>query len=257
MKRFLALMGALLPLLSGSSIRAAEETGLRVVCWNIRHGQGMDGKHDLERIAAKINELKPDVVLLQEVDNRCKRSGSVDQAEEIGKLTKLHHAFGKAINFNGGEYGQAILSRYPLTQLKVHPLPGGGEKRIAFSARIESPMGAVTVATVHLAYENPNTQLLQAQTVSAALLAESSLPLILAGDFNAVATSPTLAVFAQAPWEIVPKAGATNTFPADKPDREIDFLIVRGFRAKKPIEVVEDTVSSDHRPLVTILEAVR
>lgn len=257
MKRFLALMGVFWPLLAMQAARAAEEAGLRVVCWNIRHGQGMDGKHDLERIAARINELEPDVVILQEVDNRCKRSGSVDQAEEIGKLTALKHAFGKAIDFNGGEYGQAILSRYPLAEPKVHPLPGGGEQRIAFSAQIETPMGAVIVASVHLDYQNPDTQLLQAQTVSSTLLAESSLPVILAGDFNAVATSPTLEVFAQAPWEIVPKAGATNTFPADKPDREIDFIVVRGLRPKKPIEVVDDGISSDHRPLVSLFEKVR
>jgi endonuclease/exonuclease/phosphatase family metal-dependent hydrolase len=257
MKRFLALMGALLPLLTMHSAYAADEAGLRVVCWNIRHAQGMDGKHDLERIAARINELEPDVVILQEVDNRCKRSGAIDQAEEIGKLTKLKHAFGKAINFDGGEYGQAILSRFPLTEPKVHPLPGGGEQRIAFSAQIETPMGAVMVASVHLDYQSPDTQLLQAQTVSSTLLAESGLPLILAGDFNAVATSPTLEVFAQAPWEIVPKAGLPNTFPADKPDREIDFIVVRGLRPKKPVEVVEDVVSSDHRPLVTLFEKVR
>ena len=52
---------------------------VRVLTYNIHHGEGMDGKIDLERIAAVIKRLEPDVVALQEVDVKTTRSQGVDQ----------------------------------------------------------------------------------------------------------------------------------------------------------------------------------
>ena len=86
------------------------------------------------------------MVVLQEVDNKCKRSGEVDQAAELARMTNLQYVFGKAMDDDGGESGQAILSRFPLSDLKVHRLPGEGEPRIAVSAQTETPFGPVTVA---------------------------------------------------------------------------------------------------------------
>lgn len=224
---------------------------LRVVSWNLHHGEGSDGKQDLARIAAVIQSQEPDVVILQEVDNKCQRSGQVDQAAELARLTQLQYVFGKAMDYDGGEYGQAILSRFPLTDLKVHRLPGDGEPRIAISAQTESHLGAITIAGVHLDYGDPARQLAQAQVASAALLGVSNLPLVLAGDFNATADSKTLAVFSQAPWVVVPKSGPAATEPAAKPEKEIDFTVVRGLRAVKPTVVVAEAVASDHRPILT------
>jgi endonuclease/exonuclease/phosphatase family metal-dependent hydrolase len=87
---------------------------LRIVSYNIRHGAGLDGKVDLQRIAKVIAKEKPEVVTLQEVDQECTRSGSVDQAAELGRLLKMEHRFGKFMDFQGGEYGMAVLSRFPI-----------------------------------------------------------------------------------------------------------------------------------------------
>ena len=60
---------------------------LRVATYNIRHGRGLDGRIDLERVAAAIEALGADVVLLQEVDQGTRRAAGVDQARELGRLT--------------------------------------------------------------------------------------------------------------------------------------------------------------------------
>ncbi|BCU77520.1 endonuclease/exonuclease/phosphatase family protein [Luteolibacter sp. LG18] len=246
------ILTLLTPLLLAVPCRGAEGSkALRVVSWNLHHGEGSDGKQDLARIAAVIQSQEPDVVVLQEVDNKCKRSGGVDQAAELARLTNLQYVFGKAMDHDGGEYGQAILSRFPLSDLKIHKLPGEGEPRIAISARTETPFGPLTVAGVHLDYGDPARQLVQAQVASAALLEVSTGPIVLAGDFNATAESKTLAVFSQAPWIVVPKSGSAATEPAVKPDKEIDFTVVKGLRPVKPTVVVAETAASDHRPIVT------
>lgn len=250
--RFLALLSILF--LTTGICRAGEDSkSIRVLSWNIHHGEGLDGKVDLARLAAVIQAQEPDVVMLQEVDNRCKRTGGVDQTAELAKLIGLQQVFGKAMDFQDGEYGQAILSRYPLSDLRIHRLPGEGEPRIALSAVAETPIGPVTVASIHLDYQDEARQLAQAQVASAALLEVATSPVILAGDFNANADSKTLGVFSQAPWTVVPKAGHPATHPAEKPTDEIDFTVVRGLATVKPTVVIPEAVASDHRPLLTIV----
>jgi endonuclease/exonuclease/phosphatase family metal-dependent hydrolase len=248
---------ALLCLCAMIVLPAAAESppdGLRVISWNIRHGRGMDGKIDLERIAGVLSKHRADLVLLQEVDRGCARSGAVDQAAEIGRLTGLHHAFGKAIDHDGGEYGLAILSRFPLGETKVHKLPGDGEARVVFAAAVETPIGTLTLASTHLDHQNVRRQLAQSQVAAAALL-ESPHPVILAGDLNARPDSHTVNVFSQAPWTLVTKEGPPATYPAPAPKSEIDYIILRGVRSKRPSVVIDEPLASDHRPVMATVIA--
>lgn len=80
---------------------------LRFVSYNIQHGEGMDGKINLKRIAEVIAKEKPDLVALQEVDKNCTRSGKRDIAKELGELLNMEFRFGKSMSFQGGEYGNA------------------------------------------------------------------------------------------------------------------------------------------------------
>ena len=93
---------------------------INVVSYNIKHGAGMDGRLDLSRSANVLEALKPDLVALQEIDNTCTRSGGKNQAAELGKALGMHHAFGKFMDFQGGEYGLAVLSRYPILKTVRH-----------------------------------------------------------------------------------------------------------------------------------------
>ncbi len=231
---------------------AGADGKLRVLCWNLHHGVGEDGKLDLERIATFIREQKPDVVALQEVDNRCRRSRSVDQAAELARLTGMHGAFGKAMDYDGGEYGQAILSRHPIGETKVHRLPGEGEPRIAFEAGIEMDGGKFVLVTVHLDHQREERRLKQAETLAAAL-GEVEGPVILAGDFNDVPGSATLKAFGD-PWRAVEKKEPALTCPAREPRVEIDHIFVRGFVPVGKAEVLPEAVASDHRPVAAVVE---
>ena len=71
---------------------------LRILSYNIHHGQGTDGIFDLERLARVISSVEPDLVALQEVDRATTRSGGVDQAAELARLTGMEAAFGKTIH---------------------------------------------------------------------------------------------------------------------------------------------------------------
>lgn len=249
----LMLMRRFFPLLCLSGVLHAEPVKeLRVMCWNLHHGVGEDDKLDLERIAAVIRAQKPDLVALQEVDNKCRRSKSVDQAAELAKLTGLSGAFGKAMDHDGGEYGQAILSRFPIGDTQVHRLPGDGEPRIAFEAAVKIEGKEVRMITVHLDHQQDERRLKQAETVSKALENHHE-PMILAGDFNDVPGSPPLGVFS-VPWKPLAKKDPVLTCPAGKPEVEIDHIIVRGLEPASPVEVLPEAVASDHRPLVVTVK---
>lgn len=224
---------------------------LRVMCWNIHHGVGEDGKLDLARIAALIKAQQPDVVALQEVDNKCHRSGSVDQAAELAKLTGMTGVFGKAMDHDGGEYGQAILSKHPIGETKIHRLPGDGEPRIGFEALVTIGGKPLRMVSVHLDHQQDARRLKQAETL-AALLEKGELPVILAGDFNDVPGSPVMKAFG-AGWTAMTKKEPVLTAPADKPAVEIDHVLLRGFEPKGPLEVLPEALASDHRPIAGVV----
>jgi endonuclease/exonuclease/phosphatase family metal-dependent hydrolase len=221
---------------------------LRLLSWNLHHGVGEDNNLDLDRIAALIREQKPDLVALQEVDNKCRRSNSVHQAAELARLTGLHFAFGKAMDHDGGEYGQAILSRFPIGDTQVHRLPGEGEPRIAFEAEVTIDGKPLRMITVHLDHQEDARRLTQAETLAKALENHHE-PMILAGDFNDVPDSAPLKAFV-APWTAVPKLEPKPTCPASAPKMEIDHIFLRGLTAMEPVKVLPEAVASDHRPLV-------
>lgn len=234
----------LLVCLSLSSLLDAES--VRMVCWNIHHGVGEDGRLDLERIAAVIQAEKPDVVALQEVDQSCGRSGRVDQAKELARLLGMRDVFGKAMDFDGGAYGLAVLSKLPIASHKVHRLPGGAEPRIALEVRLVHPAGEFALVNVHLDHHGEGRRLRQAEHLKQQLVGRDSI--VLCGDFNALPDSQTMQVFSE--WKTVGKVGPRLTQPAGAPRVEIDHVLLRGLEAKAGVKVIEEKVASDHRPLV-------
>lgn len=231
-----------------SSLGASE---LKVMAYNIKHGLGMDGKLDLERLAKIIEKENPDLVALQEVDKNCKRSGNVDQAAELGRLLKMNHAFGKFMDFQGGEYGMAVLSKLPLEKVTRHVLPPGAEPRCALEVVVK-PEGwteSLSFVGIHLDWTKGGFRPKQI-----AKLADKKGAVILAGDFNAERGSPTLKILQEADWKIL-REKPQNTFSAEQPKIEIDFFIARGLPKFTFVErVIDEKVASDHRPIVATLK---
>lgn len=240
-------------LLASSILVSAETQTLRVLSWNLHHGVGGDGKLDLQRIAKVIKDANPDLVALQEVDKNCKRSGHVDQAAELARLTGLQASYGKAMDFDGGEYGQAILSKNSPTTTRIHHLPGKGEPRIAFETIVSNAGFQLSFISIHLDL-NAGQRLDQATTLIQTLASSTGKPLILCGDFNDVPNSAPLKVITGA-LKNVPKQEPALTCPANKPDSEIDHVFLRGLEAAGPVIVIPETVASDHRPLLVDIKA--
>lgn len=239
--------------LSSLSFAGESSPTLRVMSWNLHHGAGMDGKIELSRIASIIKKERPDVVLLQEVDNQTSRSAKVDQAAELAKLTGMHGVFGKAMAYAGGGYGQAILTKIETTANIVHPLPSSAEPRIAFEATVTIHGTAIKVITAHLDL-NAEKRLAQATELNR-LFADTTQPIILGGDFNATPGSPAITQLANH-WHATEKSAPTLTSPADHPIEEIDHFFIKGCTLTSPVTVLPEAMASDHRPLIGVFQLV-
>jgi endonuclease/exonuclease/phosphatase family metal-dependent hydrolase len=99
--------------------RRRDSFTLRILTYNIYHGETTDGRVDMDLFASIINEVKPDLVALQEVDKNVQRTGVINITKELSKRTGLKGHFVKHRDFQGGEYGNAILSRFPVTDMHV------------------------------------------------------------------------------------------------------------------------------------------
>lgn len=259
--RFHAIFMAL-ALLAGCAAnpdQPAQTDALRVLTYNTHHGEGTDGVLDLERIARVISAASPDLVALQEIDVRAQRTGSVDQAAELARLTGMHHAFGRFMDFQGGQYGLAILSRYPLENVRTIELPPGEhEPRTALAATV-TPTGRppVTLVCLHLDWlRDDANRYAQARALIAAI--EHDRPVILAGDFNDRPGSRTMEAFDAHFVNAEKPDGARNTFPSHAPDHEIDFIMYGPASAfTGEARVLDERVASDHRPVLAVLQWVR
>ncbi|MCU0710637.1 MAG: endonuclease/exonuclease/phosphatase family protein [Pirellula sp.] len=225
-----------------------------VVSYNIRHGQGMDGKLDLERTANVLKELSPDFVGLQEVDKGVSRSGSVDQPEFLAKKLGMNPAFGKFMDYDGGQYGLAILSKHPILESEVIELPRGNEPRVALAALVQIPNGEkITVVNLHFDWVNDDRFRYAQASKLREHLDRLKTPYLLLGDFNDQSGSRTLDLLGRDNLEAVKPTENRFTFPAKNPDIEIDFLFGSPKNRWEFLEtmVVPETMASDHRPIRT------
>ncbi len=241
---------ALLAMLTSPSAAPAGET-FRLVSYNIHHGEGMDRKLDLGRIAGFLKAQQPDAVALQEVDRNCGRTGKVDQVAELARLTGMTATFQKAMDYDGGEYGICFLTKSAPLESKGIILPPGGEPRVGQTVKVPAFGGTLTVANTHLDFAKGAARLNQAQALLKAL-AEGPGPVLLAGDFNAVRGDDVMTALTTAGWAVPVKQGPAATIPSPQPDREIDFAVFRPSTALKVLKysVLDEALFSDHRAIL-------
>ncbi len=249
---------------------------MRIATFNILHGRSLDdGRVDVDRLAAAVKTLDADVLGLQEVDRDQPRSLGADltavAAEAMGAVD---HQFVAALSGTPGgtwmaatgdeqpgsaSYGVALLSRYPVISWRVVRLPplrasvplwspqsrrpflARDEPRVAVAAVLDAPQGQVTVCNTHLSFI-PGWNASQLRRLVRSLEGTRE-PLVLMGDLNMqrrqAARNSGLTPIATAP-----------TFPAGRPARQLDHVLVRGpISATGPAEAVRLPLS-DHRALV-------
>jgi endonuclease/exonuclease/phosphatase family metal-dependent hydrolase len=231
---------------------------IRVMTYNIHVGVGMDKKLDLRRIADVINKEKPDLVGLQEVDRGVQRTQRIDEIAELSKLTRMDHAFAFNLPYQGGQYGVAILSRFPIraTDHRLYKNLREAERRGLIRAEIRIDGRLVHFVTTHLDYQHDDGRLFEAQQMLGALT-DVKGPLIVVGDFNDTPAGETYklmrSLFEDA-WAIRPTDEGFS-YPADKPSKRIDYIFTRRsdeIRTKRAWVI--NTLASDHVPVVADLE---
>jgi endonuclease/exonuclease/phosphatase family metal-dependent hydrolase len=236
---------------------------LRIMTYNIHSCIGMDGKISPQRIARVIAQHAPDIVALQELDVGQTRSNGVDQAHVIAQLLDMKVHFLPTMHLEKGQYGNAILTRYPMRLVRAEKLPG-----LPGKAHLE-PRGAIWVAikvngtefqiiNTHLGLR-PKERKVQAE----ALIKKDWLshpdcrgPVILCGDFNALPYSLVWRRFRRR----LPDAQLTlnnhrpkKTLFGRYPLARIDHVFVNPGLDVADIEVPSTAltrVASDHLPLI-------
>jgi len=237
-----------------------------VLIYNIHAGKDAAGRDNLSRVAEVVRSTGADLVLLQEVDRNTRRSGPADQPATLARLTGYAVAFGRTIGFQGGDYGIALLSRWPilrdtLVHLTVAAPPGRAaadrEQRGVLLAVVDAPGGPLAVLDTHLDAASEDLWRVQeiATVLRVARMAPAGMPLLLGGDFNALPESPVHAALRGAGFRDAWTGcgeGDPATFPAGVPVRRIDYLYLQGEVRCRSARVLPGD-ASDHRALLVRL----
>lgn len=242
----------------------ADGDSLRILCYNIHYGQGNDGAYDIERLAEVIKAADPDLVALQEVDVLVRRSGKVHQAQRLGELTGLSVHYGPTQHYEGGLFGNAVLSKLPVRETLIHPLPytEATPERTTYprgfvAVTVEGPGGKpLRFVSTHFQHNVEEDRVAEAEAVNELLAAEGdALPTILAGDINAKPDSEPMRILLSK-WTNVTDEPAAPTVPSHGPTSRIDYIL---FRTGDPFvveeaRVIPEAMASDHRPVFAVLK---
>jgi endonuclease/exonuclease/phosphatase family metal-dependent hydrolase len=244
---------------------------IRVVTYNIHHGEGADGKIDLKRIANVLLAAEPDIVALQEVDQGTQRSGGVDQPAELSRLTGMKVVFGRNIDYDGGGYGTAVLTKLPIRSHKsvklksfYAPTAENPEQRGVQVLEIGEKDGPTLLfLNTHLDYRPPDDErMASAKTINELIATHGDALAIIAGDLNALPDSGPIEEFRKqwriAEWEDRSQSSSNKpllTYPAAQPEKWIDYVMMRPTTRWKVVDVrvFPEAAASDHRPLLAVL----
>jgi endonuclease/exonuclease/phosphatase family metal-dependent hydrolase len=238
---------------------AKKAKNLKVMSYNIHHCNPPSAGDliDVAAIAKVIKNEKPDLVALQEVDVNTERSGKgLNQARELARLTGMNYFFAKAIDHQGGDYGVAVLSRFAILDsvkfiLPIDPVIKGETRTIA-AITVEIAKGKkVIFASTHLDLKEQN-RLTQAELI-VKHFEKSGLPMILAGDFNALPDSKVIQYLDKNFTRSC--QNCAFTIPVEVPDRAIDFIMYKPGSAFESVStrVIDEKYASDHLPVVAEL----
>jgi len=264
MKRYLWILliflGGCSSLFSSHEGTHIQEPTLAIMSYNIHTGKGMDGYSSLQRIVEEINSTGADIVGLQELDRNTKRN-PLDQPSKLEKLSGFNVVFSKNLEYQGGAYGIAIMSRFPIYETRIlhyTEIPER-ETRGALAVKIqpESPRlrAPIWFVTTHLGTDKTGEE--QAQQVKELLAWLESFDqnacFIVTGDFNQVPDSLAIRLMSENYVDLWNMGGENSgyTFNAVQPTKRIDYLFIRKGDFKSCTNAfVPHTRGSDHRPVV-------
>lgn len=231
----------------------------RVMTYNIRHAEGRDGKINPNRIADLIKQENADIVALQEVDKGMTRTQRRDLPAELAALTGMTCIFSNNHSIQGGEYGNAILTRFPVlsaTNLhyrRVQEVETRGLLQVTLTVH-GRPL--IFMAT-HLNHStNDISRWSNLDEIETIIGQSAGQPMVLCGDFNSRPASRIhrrLQNRLDDVWLLV-GSGYGYTIPSEKPNRRIDYIWLPKDQSLLPLKTwIPDSDASDHLPVVAEL----
>lgn len=231
---------------------------IKIMSYNIHHGRDSVNQDQLNNIANLITMSRADIVGLQEVDSVCFRSGKVDQAKILAELTGLYYTYVRHFAFEGGSYGLALLSRFPIAKVINKRLPilmnsfsakTYGNTRAALLAKIRLKSGKeLAVMVVHLDYRSKVSRVRQAKIILK-IVKSKNRPVILTGDLNCSPKSKPLIILKKYFRDVT--LPHPFTYPSKRPLKKIDYILadIKHFQ-KKISDSVYQVSYSDHCPIL-------
>lgn len=243
-----------------SAPQAGTPRTIRVMTYNIHHGAGLDGKVDLLRIAEFIKSQGADIVALQEVDKGVERTARRDLPAELAALTGMTCVFSNNFHFQGGEYGNAVLTRFPVKRwTNTHfRMLRPGEQRGILQVVLDVFGREIVFMNTHIDYRGDDSER-WSNVGEIELLADGygNRPIIMCGDFNDVPDSRVIRRIAERfddAWELSGE-GPGFTIPVRKPAKRIDYIWISKDSNIIPLKAwVPYSEASDHLPVVAELQ---
>lgn len=239
---------------------------LRVMTYNVHGCVGTDRRRDLTRIARVIASCGADIVALQELDVERGRSAGIDQPRALADALHMHVDFSSSRECDGGHYGNAVLSRFPLERVRVACLPSLSDRHESRSmqwARVQAPGGTLNILNTHLGLDGRERMLqvealLDRDVVAAACESGAT---VLCGDFNAPPRSEVYRRLSEslrdAQAAFAPRLRPAGTFPSLLPWLRIDHVFVSPTVRVQRWHVFaswQARLASDHLPIVVDLD---
>ena len=242
-----------LPGRAPATVEKPDARSLRLVAYNIRMGFGLDGTFDPEAAARAVRRERPDVVVLSEVDRAWLLNGGHDTLAILARKLGMRYWFAPAAD---PVWGDAVLTNLPVTARETERLRADGAPTGAQALGVVIRVGGreIAVVSTHIQPPGGRPPLVQVREISAfATRFGRDRPTVVAGDLNIEPGDPSMVAFADAGYgDALAAFRPVRTFPADRPTKEIDHVLVRGgLTASDPS--VGTTTASDHAPLAVTL----
>ncbi len=232
---------------------------VKVLSFNVLGGRTTKGDFNLDVVAKVIKDADPDFVAIQEVDYKVNRSKKYDLATELGWRTKMAPIFARAMYYDGGEYGEGVLSKFSFLNTRNVALPHmpGEEPRTALEVTFELPTSKDTISFIgtHLAHEGEPGRILEAKKINE-VFSKNKYPTILAGDLNSRPGSEPMNILEEMWTPTYDKENPEPTSPSHGPRGKIDYVMYYPKNRWKVLErkVICDTYASDHCAYLVTLE---
>lgn len=223
----------------GATTASAQK--VRVMTYNVRNGHGVDGVKDIKRCAEVINDARPHVIAVQELDSMSRRNNKYVLGE-LAQLTGYHDYYHRTIPYKGGAYGIGILSRKEALSVDFRPLPCRKEPRGLLIVEFKK----YYLLCTHLSLNQEDR--VTSVGIIRDIVSKLDKPVFIAGDMNARPNSKPMKAFKE--FTQVLNDENKFTIPSNKPRSCIDYIL----GANGSFKVLKDyvyygTIASDHLPL--------